>query len=78
MVYFLNCLGTEKNCSVHCMFDVELGCRLLTVMCLQVYLDAFGGDPVVSSEVGAEPKDVDDPELLMPTGTCEMVISHYY
>eukprot|EP00961_Rhodomonas_salina_P016127 217070-Rhodomonas_salina.1 len=37
-----------------------------------VYLDAFGGDPVVSSEVGAEPKDVDDPELLMPTGTCEM------
>jgi len=38
----------------------------------KINLEAFGGDPVVSSEIGAEPSDPDDPELLMPTGTCEM------
>mmetsp|Transcript_45935 Transcript_45935/g.71966 ORF Transcript_45935/g.71966 Transcript_45935/m.71966 type:complete len:165 (+) Transcript_45935:55-549(+) len=39
----------------------------------EVHLDTFGGYPVVSSEVGAEPQAVDDPETMnQVAGTCQM------
>jgi hypothetical protein len=38
----------------------------------EIDLDAYGGYPVTQSEVGAEPKNLDDREIMFPTaGTCK-------